>query len=91
MTEARKNDPTKNAGAAAKKRRPETLADFMELDSVIGILNSSEFVPGGANMSVDTGKKFAALLYEKYQKEQEQARLRYERERAKCQNEQEPE
>jgi hypothetical protein len=36
------------------------LADF--LAGHIGVLSSSEFIAGGANMSVDCGKKFAAGL-----------------------------
>lgn len=39
-----------------------TLADF--LAGHIGVLSSSEFVPGGANLSVDCGKRFAAALAE---------------------------
>ena len=31
----------------------------------VGILNSSEFVSGGAQMSQDTGKKFAAGMLKK--------------------------
>ena len=37
-----------------------TLADFLQ--GHIGILHSSEYVPGGARMSVDSGKTFAAGL-----------------------------
>ena len=37
-----------------------TLADFLQ--GHIGILYSSEHVPGGAGMSVDSSKKFAAGL-----------------------------
>ena len=37
-----------------------TLADFLQ--GHIGILHSSEYIPGGARMSVDSGKKFAAGL-----------------------------
>ena len=35
-----------------------TLADF--LGKHIGVLHSSKHIPGGAHMSEDTGKKFAA-------------------------------
>ncbi len=41
----------------------DTLADF--LGDFIGCINSSEMVPGGAQMSVDTGKKFAAGMVKK--------------------------
>ena len=40
----------------------ETMADFFE--GYIGVLSSSEFVPGGAQMSKDTGRKFKELLTE---------------------------
>lgn len=44
---------------AAKKQRPETVADFMQEPNLIGILNSDEFGPAGRSMSADTGKQFA--------------------------------
>ena len=44
-----------------------TLADFFQ--GHIGILHSSEYIPGGARMSVDSGKKFAAGLLKKRQQE----------------------
>ena len=40
-----------------------SLADF--LDGHIGVLKSSEHVPGGARMSEDGGRKFAEALLEK--------------------------
>ena len=43
----------------------QTLADF--LGEFIGCIHSSERVPGGAQMSVDTGKKFAAGMVKKRQ------------------------
>jgi hypothetical protein len=42
-----------------------TLADF--LGPHIGVLHSSEHTPGGARMSEDTGKKFAAGMVKKRQ------------------------
>jgi hypothetical protein len=42
-----------------------TLADF--LGAHIGVLHSSEYIPGGAHMSEDTGKKFAAGMVKKRQ------------------------
>ena len=45
-----------------------TLADFLQ--GHIGILYSSEYMPGGARMSVDSGKKFAAGLLKKRQQEE---------------------
>ena len=40
-----------------------TLVDF--LGEFIGCIHSSEHIPGGAQMSVDTGKKFAAGMVKK--------------------------
>ena len=45
-----------------------TLADFLQ--GHIGILHSSEYVPGGTRMSVDSGKKFAAGLLKQRQPEE---------------------
>ena len=45
-----------------------TLADFLQ--GHIGILHSSEYMPGGARMSVDSGKKFAAGLLKQRQPEE---------------------
>ena len=59
-----------DAAAKGEKKRPETLADFMELDTFIGAVNSSENVPGGANMSVDSSKKFAEGLLKQYRRQQ---------------------
>ena len=39
-------------------REPETLADFLR--GHLGVLHSSEHVPGGARMSEASGKKFTA-------------------------------
>ncbi len=41
----------------------QTLADFLR--GHIGVLHSAERVPGGACMSEDSGKKFAAHLLKK--------------------------
>lgn len=42
-----------------------TLADFLK--DHIGVLSSSEYVPGGAAMSEESGKKFTAGLIRKRQ------------------------
>jgi hypothetical protein len=47
--------------------KQKTLADF--LAGHIGVLSSSEHIPGGARMSENCGKKFAAHLIKKRQKE----------------------
>ena len=43
---------------------PETLADFLR--EHIGVLHSSEHVPGGAHMSENSSKKFAAGLLKQH-------------------------
>ena len=43
----------------------ETLADYLK--DFIGCIDSREVVPGGANMSEYTGRKFGAILKKKYQ------------------------
>ncbi len=43
---------------------PGTLADFLQ--GHIGILHSSEHVPGGAHMSEDSSKQYAAGLLRAY-------------------------
>ncbi len=55
---------------AAEDKTPkdgeETLADFLK--DHIGVIHSNEHIPGGARMSEDTGKKFAAGMVEKRRK-----------------------
>ncbi len=46
--------------------KPATLADFLQ--GHIGVLHSSEHVPGGAQMSQDSSRKFAGGLAEQRQK-----------------------
>ena len=46
-------------------REGETLADF--LGDFIGCIHSGEAVPGGAQMSTDSGKKFASGMIKKRQ------------------------
>ena len=43
-----------------------TLADF--LHGYVGVIDSSEYIEGGAQLSQDTGKKFAQLMVEKREK-----------------------
>lgn len=63
----------KNA-EGTKKERPETIADFMALDTVVGAVSSREDGYDGPPTSVDTGKQFTDILWEKYQREQEAAK-----------------
>ena len=44
----------------------ETMADFFE--GYVGTVNSSEFIPGGAQLSVNSSEKFAALLAAKHRR-----------------------
>jgi hypothetical protein len=46
--------------ALSPKEEQATLADF--LCGHLGVLHSSEYVPGGARLSEDSGRKFAAAL-----------------------------
>ena len=46
-----------------------TMADFFT--GYVGGLHSSEFVPGGAQLSEDTGRKFTELLLKKHREGQE--------------------
>jgi hypothetical protein len=43
----------------------ETMADFLK--DFIGCIDSREVVPGGANMSEYTGRKFGELMVKKHQ------------------------
>ena len=43
----------------------ETMLDFFA--GYVGVLNSSEFIPGGAQMSKDIGRKFAEGMLHKRQ------------------------
>lgn len=62
-------------GSEGKKgNRPETIADFMALDTVVGAVSSKEDGYDGPPLSVDTGKQFTDILWEKYQREQEAAK-----------------
>ncbi len=46
-----------------------TMADF--LGARVGALHSSEFGPEGAQLSTATGRRFAGILHEEYQRQQE--------------------
>ena len=51
-----------------KTEQALTLADF--LSGYVGVIRSSEFVEGGAQLSTNTGNKFAALMMQKRQQDQ---------------------
>ncbi len=58
--------PSSVTEAAPEESEKEgTLADF--LSGYIGVLHSSEHVAGGARMSEDSGKKFAAGMVKRRQ------------------------
>jgi hypothetical protein len=61
-----------------------TLADF--LAGYIGILDSSEHVPGGAQMSVDSHRKFAEMLRERRRVESRRYRWRLHGSASGCQS-----
>jgi len=46
--------------------KPKTMADFMS--GYVGVVDSSEFGAVGATLSIDTGKRFADILLQDYQK-----------------------
>jgi sulfur carrier protein ThiS len=58
-----------NGKAASADDAPRTLAE--RLKGYVGVLHSSEHVPGGAQMSERTGDKFTKIL----QQRREQGRL----------------
>jgi hypothetical protein len=51
-----------NGGQPVEGDTSKNLAEY--LANHIGVLHSSENVPGGARMSEDTGKKFTSILLE---------------------------
>lgn len=68
--------PDGEGAKGEKKSRPETISDFMALDTVVGAVSSKEDGYDGPPMSVDTGGQFTEILWEKYQREQEAAKRR---------------
>ena len=67
---------------AAKKKRPETLADFLKLDTFIGAVNGKgDPNYGKYRVSASrTGEEFADILMEQYRRQQEEF-ARYLREK----------
>ncbi len=51
----------------AQTEESETLADFLQ--GHVGVLHSSEYVPGGAQLSKDSGRKFAQGLAAQHQQQ----------------------
>ena len=69
MTTPKDNEPTEHDdNDDAKKKLYDMLPDFWK--GYIGVVHSGENVPGGANMSVDSSKKFAEGLLKQYRRQQ---------------------
>ena len=51
----------------------------MALDTAIGAVSSKEDGYDGPSMSLDAGRQFTEILWEKYQREQEEAKRQKER------------
>ena len=58
-----------SASASAVSETQGTLADF--LHEHIGVLDSREYIPSGACMSEDSGKKFATGLLKQHRQSQQ--------------------
>jgi len=56
--------PVTPASKDADASQGETMADFF--DGYAGTIDSREFVPGGAQLSQDTGRKFKELMIQKH-------------------------
>ena len=71
MTTPKNNEPTDyDDNATDKKKRPETLADFMEMDTFIGIVDGKDD-PNYGNYRVSaskSGKEFADILEDKHRR-----------------------
>lgn len=53
----------KRSDGTKSREKPKTLSEF--LDGYVGVVHSGEKVPGGARLSENSGKKFAAGLRKK--------------------------
>ena len=74
MTTPHDSEPTEHGddvAAKGEKKRPETLADFMELDTFIGAVNSSEDPHAGTyRVSASKhGEEYADILKEQYRRQ----------------------
>lgn len=83
MTTPKNNEPTEpdDNAAAKKKTAPRNLAEF--LDGYIGVVDSSKDPNRGTykTSASATGQEYSDLLWEEYERDQAEAKLRYERER----------
>ena len=75
MTTPENNEPTEpDDNAAVEKKRPETLADFLKLDTFIGVVNGKDD-PNYGKYRVSAskhGEEYADLLMEQYRRQQEE-------------------
>ena len=82
MTIKHDKEPTGgDDAAAAKKNLYDTLPDFWK--GYIGVVDSSKDPNRGTykTSASATGQQYSDLLWEEYQRDQAEAKLRYERER----------
>ncbi len=83
MTTLENNEPTEqNADAVGKeKAAPKNLAEFLE--GYIGVVDSSKDPNAGTYRTSASkyGQEYSDLLWEEYQRDQAEAKRRYERER----------
>ena len=82
MTKPPDNELTEQSeDAAAEKNRQEKLPDFWK--GYVGVVDSSKDPNAGTYRSSASkyGQEYSDLLWEEYQRDQAEAKLRYERER----------
>ena len=82
MTTPKDNEPTEHDdNDDAKKKLYDMLPDFWK--GYIGVVDSSKDPNAGTykTSASATGQEYSDLLWEEYQRDQAEAKLRYERER----------
>ena len=82
MTTPKDNEPTEHDdNDDAKKKLYDMLPDFWK--GYIGVVDSSKDPNAGTYRTSASkyGREYSDLLWEKYQRDQAEAKLRYERER----------
>ena len=74
-------DNEQSEDAAAEKKRQKKLPDFWK--GYVGVVDSSKDPNAGTYRSSASkyGQEYSDLLWEEYQRDQAEAKLRYERER----------
>ncbi|MCE2500047.1 MAG: hypothetical protein J4G13_04200 [Dehalococcoidia bacterium] len=82
MTTPKDNEPTEHDdNDAAKKKLYDILPDFWK--GYVGVVDSSKDPNAGTYKTSASaiGQEYSDLLWEEYQRDQAEAKLRYERER----------